>query len=168
MKQWVLRLAAVLCAALLLTGCGTPPPTPPVTDGFTCHTMLQYREMTVEGTLVCCSDGGASLAFELPKSLQGVTLGWDGSGMRMQLGGMSVSVPEEKVPEGALIRRLLAVLTASHPGGSLTEEGYIINGEVEGVAYTLVCDPATGLPLSLSVPQEELEAVFTDTTRITE
>lgn len=166
MKQWVLRLTAVLGMAVLLTGCGAPRSAPPVTDGFTCRAAMQYREMAVEGELTCSADGAASLSFALPKSLQGVTLAWDGSAMTMELGGMSLAVPAEKVPESALIRCLLSVLTATHPAGSLTDDGYVIEGEAEGVTYTLVCDPTSGLPLSLSVPDEELEAVFTDMTRL--
>lgn len=166
MNQRVLRLCAVLCAALLLVGCGAPQLAAPVTDGFTCRAAMQYREMAVEGELTCSADGGASLSFALPKSLQGVTLAWDGREMAMELGGMSLAVPSDKVPESALIRCLLTVLTAAHPGGSLTDDGYVIEGEAEGTAYTLVCDPTSGLPLSLTVPDEELEAVFTDMTRI--
>ena len=167
MKQWVMPLIAVLSVALLLAGCGAPQTASPVTDGFTCRAAMQYREMAVEGELTCTTDGGASLSFTLPKSLQGITLGWDGGAMTMELGGMSLAVPPDKVPESALIRCLLSVLTAPHPTGTLTDEGYVMEGEAEGVAYTLVCDPTSGLPLSLTVPDQELEAVFTDMTRLT-
>ena len=168
MKQWVLRLFAVLSALLLLAGCDASSSVDPITSGFTCHTAMQYREMAVEGTLTCSTDGRATLAFTLPKSLQGVTLGWDGSGMTMELGGMRMAMPTEKVPESALIRCLLTVLTAAHPAGDLTDEGYVIQGQVEHLNYTLVCDPTSGLPLSLSIPDEPLEAVFTDMTRLSE
>lgn len=168
MKLWVLRLCAVLGAVVLLTGCGGASSVDPITSGFTCHTAMQYREMAVEGTLTCSTDGRATLAFTLPKSLQGVTLGWDGDGMSMELGGMRMDVPTDKVPEGALIRCLLTVLTASHPTGELTDEGYVIHGQADYLTYTLVCDPHAGLPLSLSIPDEPLEAVFTDVTRLSD
>lgn len=164
MKQWPLRVTAILCGVLLLAGCGGPPPVTPRTEGFSCHTTMQYREMLVEGTLTCYGEKGATLSFSLPKSLQGVTLHWDGGGMAMELGGMRVQVPTDKVPESALIRCLVAALTADHSGGTLTEEGYVVDGEVDGTAYTLVCDLTAGWPLSLSVPSMELEAVFTDPT----
>lgn len=166
MKSWVLRLCTVLCAALLLTGCGAPQSAAPVTDGFTCQAAMRYGDMAVEGTLTCSADGAATLAFTLPKSLQGVTLGWDGGAMTMALGDMQMTVPPEKVPQSALIRCLLEVLTASHPTGELTEEGNVIRGNIQHASYTLVCHPETGLPLSLSVPDEQLEAVFTDVTRL--
>ena len=171
MKYWVTRLAAVaaaVCAAVGLAGCGEQPSTTPVTDGFTCHTTIQYREMAVEGELTCSPEGQMALSFTLPKSLQGVTLGWDGDAMSMALGRMQMDIPTDKVPQGALIRCLLQVLTADHPDGTVTDEGYVITGETEEVAYALVCDPTSGLPRSLSVPQEELEATFTDVTYLNE
>lgn len=168
MKRGVLRLLAVLSTVLLMAGCDASSSVEPITSGFTCHTAMQYRDMVVEGELICSTDGRATLAFTLPKSLQGVTLGWDGSGMTMELGGMRMTVPTEKVPESALIRCLLKVLAATHPTGDLTDDGYVIHGQMEYLTYTLVCDPTSGLPLSLSIPDEPLEAVFTDMTRLSE
>ena len=63
-----------------------------------------------------------------------------------------------------MIRCLAAVLAASHPTGTLTDDGYVIRGEAEGNTYVLVCDPTSGLPLTLSVPSQQLEAVFTNVT----
>lgn len=163
MKKWV----SWVCAALMglsLTACGGGEPPAPPENGFTCQTTVQYQEMTVEGTLTCTGDGELTLECTLPKSLYGITLGYDGTGMTMGLGGMQMSVPAEKVPQSALIACLAGVLTADHTGGTATDEGYVLEGTAGEVAYTLVCDPATGLPVSLSVPAESLTAVFTDAT----
>ena len=166
MKHGVIRLCAVLCAALWLVGCGAPQAAAPVTDGFTCRAAMQYCDMAVEGVLTCSAEDGATLTFDLPKSLQGVTLGWRDGTMTMALGGMQVAVPPEKVPQSALIRCLLEALTATHPKGEVTDRGLVIHGKMENASYTLVCHPETGLPLSLSVPDEHLEAAFTDVTQL--
>lgn len=171
MKYWVTRFTAAAAAVGIVfaaVGCGGTSSTTPVTDGFTCRTAIQYREMAVEGDLTCSEAGQMTMTFTLPKSLQGITLGWDGTAMSMELGDMRMDLPTDKVPQGALIRCLLQVLTAAHPDGTVTDEGYVVSGETEGVAYALVCDPTSGLPRSLSVPQEELEATFTDVTYLTE
>lgn len=167
MNRLCWRLCAVLCAALLLAGCGAPSAVSPITDGFTCRAAMQYGDMTVEGDLTCTREGGASLTFALPPSLQGITLVFNDSGMAMELGGMQLTVPADAVPQEALIRGLAAVLSATHPTGVLTDEGYVIRGETEGGTYTLVCDPASGLPRSLSIPSQQLEAVFTDVAAVT-
>lgn len=163
MKKWV----SLVCTALLglsLTACGGGESPAPPENGFTCQTTVQYQEMTVEGTLTCSGDGKLTLECTLPKSLYGITLGYDGDGMTMGLGEMQVSVPAEKVPQSALIGCLAKVLTADHTGGETTDEGYVLEGTLEDTAYTLVCDPATGLPVSLSIPTEDLTAVFADAT----
>ncbi len=165
LRRPLAAVAAVLL--LLLAGCGRSrhgDSAPPVTEGFTCQATIQYRDMGLQGRLARDTDGKLTLAFSLPKTLEGVTIGWNGSDMTMELGGMSIAVPTEQVPQGALIQRLLQVLSADHRDGTVTDEGYVIAGDIEGAAYTLVCDPATGLPVTLSLPTEELEVAFTEAT----
>ena len=163
MKRWILSVVAALAVSLLTAGCGIGHPNntaKPVTDGFTCRTEIQYHELELQAQLSRQDDGKLLLAFSLPKSLNGVVLGWNGSAMTMELGGMSVAVPTERVPQGALVQRLLQVLSATPSAGSVTDEGYVMTGQVDGDAFTLVCDPQTGLPRSLSLPSEELQADF--------
>ncbi|MBE6807162.1 MAG: hypothetical protein E7527_04020 [Ruminococcaceae bacterium] len=163
MNKWVYRIAWLFTLPLLfLTGCGETATAPPITDGFTCHTAVTYREMSLEGDLTCGKDGSVRMAFDQPKSLYGIALRWDGTEMQMELGEMSLAVPAEKVPQSALLCCLARVLSADHDAGSRTDEGYVITGQVEGKAYELVCDPASGTPVSLSIPEEELSATFTE------
>ena len=165
MKYRLQKVLVLLMALTLLCGCGAKGSggaTDPITEGFSCRAAIRYGEMDIDARLTCTPEGKMTVAFALPKSLSGVTLGWDGTDMTMELGGISLAVPAEKVPESALIRCLVQVLSATHPAGSRTQEGYVINGEVEGKAYALVCDPTTGLPVSLTVPEEGLEAAFTE------
>ena len=163
MKKWV-SLVLLLLIGVSLTGCKEESPPPPPEDGFRCQTTVQYGDMTVEGALACTGDGKLTLECTLPKSLYGVTLGYDGNGMTMGLGEMQMSVPTESVPQSALIGCLARVLTADHTAGEVTDEGYVVSGQVENTAYTLVCDATTGLPVSLTVPAEQLTAVFTEVT----
>lgn len=164
MKYRLQNVFALLIALILLCGCGAKSPAgDPVTEGFSCRAAIRYGEMDIDARLTCTPEGSMTVAFALPKSLSGVVLGWNGTDMTLELGGMSLALPAEKVPESALVRCLAQVLGATHPTGTRTEEGYVISGETEGKAYALVCDPATGLPVSLSVPEEGLEATFTET-----
>lgn len=170
MKRWILSLTAALATVLLISGCGGRHPdntAQPVTDGFSCSAVIQYHELELQAQLSRQTDGRLRLAFSAPKSLEGVVLGWDGQAMTMELGGMHVAIPTERVPQGALIQRLLQVLTATPADGTVTDEGYVMSGTVDELAYTFVCDPQTGLPRSLWVPSEELEAVFSDCTLLT-
>lgn len=169
MKRWLRIFAVGLTAGVLFScvGCGKKSPdnaAKPVVQGFSCEATIHFKEMEVASQLTRKQDGKLTVAFQKPKSLSGVTLGWDGKKMTMEMGGMSMTLPEDKVPEGALARSLLQVLAAEHGKGTHTEEGYVISGEAEGKAYVLVCDPNTGLPRSMSLPEEDLSAAFTNVT----
>lgn len=167
MKKWV-SLVFALLMGLSLLGCGKKEtPTLPK-DGFTCQVSVQYKEMLVEGRLTCADDGSLSLACTQPKSLKSVTFGWDGGGMTVGLGEMQVAIPAETAPQGALIACLAQVLAADHGEGTVTDAGYLIEGQAGDMAYTLVCDPETGLPVSLTVPQEELSAAFDQVTLLSQ
>ena len=165
MKRNFLRFAAVTAALFLLCGCGKQTAMDPITDGFTAQAAIRYKEMDVQGQFSCSTDGRVNMVFSLPKSLDGVTLGWNGSEMQMGLGGMTITVSEDSMPDGGLIRCLTRVLAAVSPkGGKREGADYIITGAVGDSSYTLVCDTATGLPKSLSVPDEHLEVTFSEVT----
>ena len=165
MKRVFGRIAAFAAACLCLCGCGTKSRIDPITDGFTAAATIRYKEMDVAGQFSCSSDGRVNMTFSLPKTLDGVTLGWNGSEMQMRLGGMTIAVSEDSMPDGGLIRCLTRVLASVKPQeGKREGADYVIGGEMDGTAYTLVCDVATGFPKSLSVPDEQLEVTFADVT----
>ena len=164
------RLLGMLAAVAMLVGlcgCKTEPAIDPITDGFAAQADIRYKEMDVKGQFSCSSDGRVNMEFSQPKSLDGVTLGFDGTSMQMKLGDMTISVAEDSMPDGGLIRRLSQVLAAVQPQEGQKKDGdYVITGTAEGVSYTLVCDAATGLPKSLSVPDEQLEVTFSQVTKL--
>ena len=165
MKRVCGVLAITAMVFLCLCGCGKKGDIQPVTDGFTAQTAIRYKDMDIQGQFSCSTDGRVNMVFSLPKSLDGVTLGWNGSEMQMGLGGMTITVSEDSMPDGGLIRCLTRVLAAVSPkGGKREGTDYVITGVVGDSSYTLVCDTATGLPKSLSVPDEQLEVTFSEVT----
>ena len=165
MKRFFGMLLAVISALLCLCGCGKKTTIEPITDGFTAQATIRYKEMDVKGQFTCSTDGRVTMVFTEPKSLDGVTLGWTCTQMQMQLGGMAIAVAEDSMPDGGLIRCLVQVLSnVGSKKGKQDGKDYVISGEAEGKAYTLVCDAETGLPKSLSVPDEQLTAAFSQVT----
>ena len=157
----------VVSILLCLCGCGKKTTIEPITDGFTAQATIRYKEMDVKGQFSCSSDGRVTMVFTEPKSLDGVTLGWTGTQMQMQLGGMSIAVKEDSMPDGGLIRCLVQVLShVESKKGKQDGTDYVISGTAEDKAYTLVCNAETGLPKSLSVPDEDLTAEFTQVTKL--
>ena len=157
MKRFFGTLAAFTAALLCLCSCGKKTTIDPITDGFTAQATIRYKEMDVKGQFSCSSDGRVTMVFSEPKSLDGVTLGWTGEQMQMQLGGMSIAVAEDSMPDGGLIRCLVQVLSnVESKKGKQDGADYVISGKAEDKSYTLVCDADTGLPKSRSVPDENL------------
>lgn len=161
-------LTALLCTAMLF-GCGKRrnDAATPVTAGFTCEVGIVYRGLDLKGELSRTQDGRLLVTLSEPPSLSGMAISWDGKEMAMELGGMRVPVNAANVPQGALMKSLLTVLTASPTAGKITDEGYVVQGEVDGKAYTIVCAPDTGLIRSLSVPDDELTVTFNETALLT-
>ena len=165
MKRVFGIFSVAFVALLCLSGCGKKTAIQPITDGFTAQAAIQYKGMDVAGQFSCAKDGRVTMTFSQPKSLDGVTLGWSGEEMQMRLGGMTITVAEDSMPDGGLIRCLTRVLTTVEPKKGNQDGGeYILSGKAGETAYTLVCDAATGMPKSLSVPDEELTATFTQVT----
>lgn len=169
MKRFFLQMGVWLCCllSLLLVGCsagGTG--VVPVTDGITGYAVIDYRELSVEGQMTCLDNGKLLLEFARPETLSGIVLSWDGQQMAMELAGVTVELQEKAVPEGALIKNMLQVLKAPHREGVLSETGSTYTGAIGEMSYTLICDPDTGLPQSLSVPENELRASFTEMKRL--
>ncbi len=161
-------LTAVLCAVMLF-GCGKhrDDAATPVTAGFTCEVGIDYRGMALKGQLSRVQDGRLLVTLSEPPSLSGMAISWDGKEMAMEIGGVRVPVNAANVPQGALMKSLLTVLAAKPDAGEVTDEGYVVQGEIDGKAYTVVCAPDTGLIRSLSVPDDELTVTFSETALLT-
>ncbi len=164
MRRVLTQMSVWVCCLLLLVGlvgCTTTRKgVSPVTSGFTCAAEISYRELELVGQLTRYDDGKLVITFASPPSLSDLSVGWNGEEMTMELGGISVAVAPERVPQSALIKGLLHVLSSPTADAELKGDTSVVSGTVDGVDYTLVCDGATGLPRSISMPDNELEARF--------
>lgn len=164
MLRWVCGwITAILLMGM--TGCSPQKAAPPVTTDFTCAIRATYGDMAVAGTLTRQTAGTLQLAFTEPDTLDGLTVSWDGELVTLEMLGMTFDVDPGAVPESALGNELIAVMDAamrSKMEGVVENDRQTFEGSGENGAYTLVCDRETGHPLSLSVPQLDLYAEFSD------
>lgn len=163
MKRLCACLLTFLFPALALIGCSkAPEKSAPVTAGFSCRMDASFGDMTVSATLSKPDADSLSLKFEKPAALSGIVLARSEEGLAMTLAGMRIQLTADKVPQGALLESLFEALSGPLSAGKQTDEGYTVTGEADGKAYTVVFDPATGMPRRLSVPADSLEAVFSE------
>ncbi len=164
-----LFLTGVFCAVLLV-GCGKDlgNTATPVTEGFTCEVSITYRDMELKGQLSRTQEGRLLVTLSEPPSLSGIAISWDGEEMAMELGGLRVPVDAANVPQGALVKCLLSVLSAKPSDARMVDGEYTVQGDVDGKAYTIICEPDTGLIRSLTIPDDELTVMFSKTALLTQ
>lgn len=163
------RFCAILLPVLLLvtlTACGKSGGTvvAPITEGFSAQVAIDYGEQSLKGKLDVGDDGGLMLAFSAPKTLAGITLGRNGEQMTVRIGDVTVDIDPERVPESALMKCLLEVcddVRALMQGEGLPDDR-TVSRTVDGMTYTLTFDPDSGFPSSLEVPDQQLNATFTE------
>ena len=167
-KRLCTLLRFLLCLPIcLLSACGRGQSSvQPVTDGFTCRVAMTFDGLSLSGQLSRTEEGRLLLTLAEPASLSGMALAIDGSKLTMELGGMSISVDPERVPHGALIACLQRALSATS-ATVRRDDGLTLEVQDGDTQYTLVCDPATGLPRTLTAPQEGLEVQFSDVQLLT-
>lgn len=156
-------VAGFLAAAfLLLSGCQAAPPTPPCTEGIDYRITATCGELTVSGTLTRPSPATLSLALTEPATLKGLTLRWDGTQLTATWHGLSVPLNREELPDTALIEGLIGALEAAPAAENrtVTEEGVLTEGNLNGNAFHLLSDPTTGALIKLEIPTLAITVAF--------
>jgi|LSQX01.1.fsa_nt_gb hypothetical protein len=137
----------------------------PVVTGFSCDVEVKYGEMDVKGRLTRSSAGTLIFDVNEPKTLNGLSMQWNGETISLKLHGFSFGVDPETVPQSALGKCILGVLDAAlgmHDGGKVTDEGLVTKGSSSSGEFEILSDPKTGSLLRLRIPSENLTATFSN------
>lgn len=139
----------------------------PVSTGFECDVDLTYKDLNVQGHLSRLSAGTLMLDITAPKTLEGMTMQWDGETISLKMYGLSFGLDPAEIPETALGKSLLDALdgiqgTGQNPDSTLTDDGLLTRGSSTGGSFEFLSDPETGSLLSLKVPSADLTATFSN------
>ena len=142
----------------------------PVGTGFECDVDLTYKDMDIQGHLTRLSAGTLTLDITSPKSLEGMTMQWDGETISIKMYGLSFGIDPADIPETALGKSLLDALdgiqslkgNGQNPGSTLTDEGVLTKGNAVDGSFEILSDPETGSLLSLKIPSAGLTATFSN------
>lgn len=163
------RLACLLLSlALMLTVCACAKQKKseqPVTIGFECDVDVQYGDMNVKGHLTRSSAGTLHMDVTEPKSLNGLSMEWDGSNITLKLHGFSFGVNPDTVPQSGLIKSMLEAFDStvgSRDSGKVTKDGLLTVGQSASGEFEILSDPDNGNLLSLKIPSAELTATFSN------
>lgn len=137
----------------------------PVTTGFECDVDVQYKDMNVKGHLTRTSAGTLRMDVTEPKTLNGLSMEWDGNNITFKLHGLSFGVNPDSVPQSALGKSMLEAFDAAlgvRDSGTVTKDGLSTTGQSAAGAFELISDPDTGALLTLKIPSSELTATFSN------
>lgn len=137
----------------------------PITTGFSCGVDVSCNDMNVKGRITRSSAGTLLFEVEEPKTLNGMTMQWDGDSVSLKLFGLSFDVNPENIPQTALARSILNVLDAAvgmHGEGEETKEGLVTKGTASIGEFEILSDSKTGNLLKLRIPSAGLTASFSD------
>lgn len=161
MKRWLLGCLCLL--VLILGGCRSKTATEVKASDFSCAFEATLGDTVFGGTLTRYTVGTLELTFDKPETVDGLTASWDGETVHLRFYGLSFDVDADSFPEQALGEALVGALDAVMRGetSQTTQDGMLtVNGELDGVTYTLVCDGDSGLPRQFSVPEYALQVNF--------
>lgn len=136
----------------------------PVSTGFECDVSLTYRDMDVKGHLTRLTAGTLVMDITEPKTLEGMSMKWDGQTISVNMYGLSFGVDPEAIPETALGKSILDALDSVPADGdrTVTDEGVLTKGTAAGGEFTFISDAETGNLLSLTIPSVNLTATFSN------
>jgi hypothetical protein len=137
----------------------------PITTGFSCDVEVTYNDMNVKGRITRSSAGTLTFEVKEPKSLNGLSMQWDGDSIALKLFGLSFDIDPDTIPQTALAQNILSVLDAAigiRDQGEITEEGLVTKGSSLIGEFEIVSDPETGKLLKLQIPSAGLTANFSN------
>ncbi len=154
MARWI----AVLVCLVLLTSCAPSTPTP-VADSFRCRVNITYDDLNAVAVLDRTQAGVTELTFSHPQEINGFIMKCNGEELTMEYRGISLSLAEDTVPVGAVVKAIGYTLDEVLLKKS-ERPSSVINGECAMGEYVLRIDESTGYPLSLEMPSLALKTEF--------
>ncbi len=150
-------ISVLMCLLCVCTACS--PSVTPVVDGFRCQAHIVYDGTDYVGTLDRTDPTAAELTLSEPLTMNGLSMRWDGTAVSVRYLGMELTLREEELPIGAVIRVLCDTLDQA-----VTTERFQGTSRIEGESacgpFALTLDETNGLPLCLEVPTIGFEVTF--------
>ena len=160
---WMCLWGIGLCA---LFGCAASAPAFPVTEPFRCEAAVRLSGQTFSGTLTRVAAGTLTFEMNVPPSLCGWTLRFDGETVTLSMQGLSYEVEPAGLPDTSPVRVLATALDAiarqdppTAPVADADGAGRTV-GTCSAGTFVLLSDPDTGFLRSLSVPEQSLTIRF--------
>lgn len=161
-------LVLLNCIVLLLTLCSCKKSeVSPKVFGISFVADISYNGERYECETVIEDSKKTTLTVTSPEDIKGLVVTVDGDKKTAEFMGLCYS-PKEDNPICALAQNILDIMSDISLGGKTAELGdknCVIKGSKNKKDYIFTFSPA-GLPLSLNIPDSDIEAVFKNVTQI--
>lgn len=159
------KLFALTIALLTVSGCAQKSAVTPVLDNISFTAEIDYgdNEFTADATL---AQDVLNLVVTEPQEIKDLTLNITKNGITAEFKGVKYTPDINSLPQGAIVQVLYEVLSdirASQNTAVCDEENCEIKSQANGYEYEFTLSPS-GLPISLTVDQLDLEIDFKNVT----
>lgn len=162
------------CTCLMLAGCGDKSAVSAdearilsgLSSPFHTSASIRYGSLTAETTVARDSPLSCTVVFTAPESLRDMAYTFREESVELSYKGLQFSFDPSGVPDRSAAKAMVSALAAATQG-TLTQarrQGNELEAQGTGPRglFTLLLDAESGALIKLSVPQEELEIIFSD------
>ena len=156
---------------LLFWGCSKKEKTKSGSDSanlqsFSAIADITYNGLSLTAEIAKSAPNNITLKINSPEQLNGMQFSFDGKDTKVSYYGISFNIPKNTATAKALASAVFSVINniSEQSGADVSEEDgrIIINGKTDQGRYTFTLDKKTGTPVSLSMPDLNLECAFSD------
>ena len=176
-KNSFMKISAIFLAVLLvasLCSCDVSlAGKPKITSlNFSTDARVSYKSYDlIDCKMVSVEDGPLTIDIEKPVLLSGLQIVCQNEGCTIKVGSLSYEADINQFPQvgfGNILRQSL-ILAKDSTEAEKNEDGtWTIKSQLESSHVELKIDGETGYPISLSIPEEEINVIFMNFTNKTE
>lgn len=163
----IILLAVVAC--FLVPGCAKKQETPFIMNenlpnGFSATVTFTVSGVTAVADIERSASETLSLTLTEPKSLYGISFILDKETAKASYKGMELDLGSDglitKLAISSMLKAVNAVLEQKNIKAQRVENAIVVSGTKENMDFTATLDPKTGMLVSLSIPNLDLNASF--------
>lgn len=174
-KKYICKVATLLLMLSVflgvMTGCGQKKVNPQaVIDGsgkpFETSATVVFNDMKIDMRLIKRGDDLYGMEILSPETVSGMTFLYDNGNMKVKYKGLAFTIDPEKFPANMLAKTIVQCMDSAFDvdsvNVSMKEDSYVIEGKNDTGPFSVRIDPSSGNILSISVPDENFKADFTN------
>lgn len=135
---------------------------PVVPTAYSADLYITYKTKTIEGKYIQKALGNSEIKFTAPRSLNGVSIKYEGTKCTFGYAGLSLSTDLSKIPETNIGKLMIESMQSAAQDSSITkakeDNKWIYSGQTSGHEFIITQDAKTGFFESFEMPEYDFKA----------